>query len=199
MSEGMLACVCVRVCTCVFLMMTLSRSVSPSPVELLSQSMSTIKTGWLRFMWTCTRLAMHDCQGQAALLKGTSIITSSISGAIRPPTRSFELKFKIQHELRAWLCLLKSKSSVLYFYKKKLTLETLFRSVRNTMNIIPPSTRIPPEPSSPPILSSRCPVVGQSKLWSSPAQHDSDQWQAASSPGWAVLPVLPGEFTFAIV
>lgn len=53
--------------------------------------------------------------------------------------------------------------------------------------------RIPPDPKPPPILSPRGPVVDQSELRRSPAQHDSDQWDAPSAPGWAVLPVLPGE------
>lgn len=45
----------------------------------------------------------------------------------------------------------------------------------------------------PPVLSTRGEDVDQSQLWGSPAQHESDQWEAASAAGRAVLPVLTGE------
>lgn len=45
----------------------------------------------------------------------------------------------------------------------------------------------------PPVLSTRGEDVDQSQLWGSPAQHESDQWEAASAAGRALLPVLTGE------
>lgn len=52
-----------------------------------------------------------------------------------------------------------------------------------------------PHAGSPPVLSPRGEDVGQSELRGSPSQHDSNQWEAASAAGWAVLPVLPGDHT----
>lgn len=61
------------------------------------------------------------------------------------------------------------------------------------------STRLPtlpdPHARSPPVLSPRGEDVGQSKLRGSPSQHDSNQREAASAAGWAVLPVFPGDHT----
>lgn len=61
------------------------------------------------------------------------------------------------------------------------------------------SIRVPtlPDPhgGSPSVLSPRGEDMGQSELRGSPSQHDSNQWEAASAAGWAVLPVLPGDHT----
>lgn len=50
-----------------------------------------------------------------------------------------------------------------------------------------------PHSGSTPVLSSRGQVLGQSELWSSPAQHEPVQWEAAGPTGWTLLPVLTGE------
>lgn len=52
-----------------------------------------------------------------------------------------------------------------------------------------------PHAGSPPVLSPRGPLMGQSELRRSPAQHDPVQREAASASGWAVLPVLTGDHT----
>lgn len=52
-----------------------------------------------------------------------------------------------------------------------------------------------PHAGSPPVLPPCGPLVGQSELRSSPAQHDPDEREAEGAAGWAVLPVLTGEHT----
>lgn len=60
-----------------------------------------------------------------------------------------------------------------------------------------PPNRFPTVPEhhtrSPPVLSPCGALMGQSELWGSPAQHDPDQWEAASATGRALLPVLTGD------
>lgn len=92
-------------------------------------------------------------------------------------------------EIQQWglILILSSNAAVACFF---LTLFIFYFIVFPTDRV-----RSLPDPhtGSPPVLSPRGPLVGQSELWCSPAQHDPVQWEAASASGWALLPILTGD------